>query len=155
MLSRLLFLLGVSCLVIFLAWPEFFSKAEKRGISLVSNWVEPGFVSDILRTYEHAWHGAQRKIDEIRHLELQNTQLRQENAQLRLSLDAVRWDCHAQVGLRTTRDYELKLKKETGQKVGRSLAGINYKPPTRMPLPLLYSLAISYLKVREDEKVAV
>ncbi len=97
----------------------------------------------------------QGKADSIYSAEREGERLELENAHLRLVLDAIRFDCHAKDTASATKDLELKLSKETGAKVGRTLASITYRPPGHLLPDQLYTLGVSYFKAREDEKSAV
>jgi hypothetical protein len=114
-----------------------------------------GALGEWTKTYGHAWFQVQAKVDGLRHAEEDNIKLRLENSHLRLSLEALQFDCHARTGSAFTHKYQMSLNKETGTKVGRTLASISYKPPERLLPAQLYTLGLTYLKAREDEKAAV
>ena len=131
-------------------WPS-----ESGGKFDFSHLLTYGAMGEWAKTYGHAWFQIQTKVDGLRHSEEDNLKLRLENSHLRLSLEALQFDCHARTGSAFTQKSEMTLNKETGTKVGRTLASINYKPPVRLLPAQLYTLGLTYLKAREDEKAAV
>lgn len=54
-----------------------------------------------------------------------------------------------------TQKKEITLSRETGSRVGRTLASLGYRMPRELIPSQLYTLGVSYLKAREDEKAAV
>ncbi|MCM2323642.1 MAG: hypothetical protein NDJ90_10320 [Oligoflexia bacterium] len=114
-----------------------------------------GFFGRTWATYRGAWDSVQKTVDRLRKADQQNERLRLENANLRLKLEARQFDCHAADAERATREYEVRLDRETGSRMGRTLASIGYKAPLHLLPGQLYALAASYFKAREDEKAAV
>src|SRR5262249_53647134 len=97
----------------------------------------------------------QRKVDLLVDADQENERLVLENAHLRLKLEASEFDCSSRNSDQATRQLAMRLNQETGSKVGQTLATISYKPPGHLPPEQLYTLAVSYLRGREDEKAAV
>ncbi|MCM2279504.1 MAG: hypothetical protein NDJ89_15620 [Oligoflexia bacterium] len=114
-----------------------------------------GFWAGAWGAYKDAWGGVQATVDRLRRADSENERLRLENAHLRLKLEARQFECHAGDAERATRGLELQLDRETGSRMGRTLASIGYKPPLHLLPPQLFALAASYFKAREDEKAAV
>lgn len=102
-----------------------------------------------------ALKSVQTKFDQIQRAEEENGRLRLESAHLRLKNEALQFDCHTKEATKSTRDYQAKINSETSTLVGRTLASINYRPPTHLPAIQLYTLGVAYFKAREDEKAAV
>ena len=97
----------------------------------------------------------QRKVEQIQRAEEESERLTTEVAHLRLVNESLRFECQARTAQDLTKSMEFQIQKETGTQVGRTLATIQYKPPTHMPFNQLYTLGVSYFKGREDEKAAV
>jgi tetratricopeptide (TPR) repeat protein len=97
----------------------------------------------------------QEKVDVLSHSERENERLKLENANLRLQIENIAFDCRVKESSERTKEMQLRLSKETGAKVGRTLASIYYRPPTHLLPSQLYALAVSYFKANEDEKAAV
>lgn len=102
-----------------------------------------------------ALKSVQTKFDQIQRAEEENGRLKLESAHLRLKNEALQFDCHTKEATKSTRDYQAKINSETSTLVGRTLASINYRPPTHLPAIQLYTLGVAYFKAREDEKAAV
>ncbi len=124
----------------------------KRAAHSVSHSVE---VPSLLGTYQKALHSIDQKITAIRSAEAENSRLRLENTHLRLTVENLRFDCHAKDGNELTKAIEYRLDKETGSQVGRTLASIAYRIPSNLLPHQTYTLGVSYFKAREDEKAAV
>lgn len=114
---------------------------------------EPGILS--MHTLNEAMKSVAEKARELARADEENTRLKLENANLRLKLESMKFDCHAQDAQAQTQANELKLDKQTGSRLGRTLASIGYKMPSHLLPNQLYTLAVSYFKAREDEKAAV
>lgn len=97
----------------------------------------------------------QDKVAELRRADLENEKLRLENAHLRLKLESVQFDCKAQDAAHLNQELELRLDRDTGSKMGRTLASVSYKVPAHLMPQQLYTLAVSYFRAHEDEKAAV
>ncbi len=107
----------------------------------------------------HRYGGAvvsfQEKVDELKRADETAHRLELENANLRLRVETLQLGCHAEFAERKTKNIESTLTKDTGTKIGRTLATIAYKPPTNLFPDQLYTLAVSYFKSHDDEKAAV
>ena len=108
-----------------------------------------------LNRYADALYSVQYKVDRLRRAEEDNFILRDENANLRLKVEKGRFDCVLRGAADATQTYKLKLNKETGTRVGRTLASLSYRVPERLNPNQIYALGVNFLKAREDEKVAV
>ncbi len=128
---------------------------HKAGDHAAQPKAKPGFFGKIYTTYVEAWESVQYKLKEIKLAELQNDRLKLQNLQLRLQAEQVGFDCNADFSKSKTGDVELKLNAETGAKVGRTLASLQYKAPTNLTHDQLYTLGVSYFKAGENEKAAV
>lgn len=130
-----------------------FTSPQNRKTS--TKGFDPGIsLNRIYETYFQAWIQVQEKADAIRHSQEIGVKLKQENSRLRLGMQALQYDCHVKQNVAATKNYELKLDRETGSKVGRTLASLNYKVPGGLSPQQLHTLGISYLKAKEDEKAA-
>ncbi|MEO5969052.1 MAG: hypothetical protein ABIQ95_03925 [Bdellovibrionia bacterium] len=109
------------------------------------------YYADLTRAFENL----QIRMNRIRHSTEENEKLRLENMNLKLNLENARYDCNAKAAKENTKEFELKLSRETGAKVGRSLSGINYQAPPQLFPSQLYTLAMAYIVAREDEKAVV
>lgn len=113
------------------------------------------FKQNIWQVYGHAFVSVQEKIDGLRKADEENEKLRKENAHLRLVLESEHYEKYAEKAQKETQAFQWKLSKTTGSKTGRTLASIGYKIPQDLLPAQLYSLGLSYFKMREDEKAAV
>jgi len=111
--------------------------------------------SELVDTYGQAFVSVQEKVNELRRAEEQNRRLALENAHLKVKLETARYSCRSEKAAQTTDKFQMKLSKETGSRVGRTLASLHYSPPSNLLPSQLYTLGISYFKTREDEKAAV
>ncbi|HAR41226.1 MAG TPA: hypothetical protein DCS07_01115 [Bdellovibrionales bacterium] len=118
----------------------------------IGEWLS---VSDLVDTYGQAFVSVQDKMNALRRAEEQNRRLSLENAHLKVKLETSRYSCRSEKAAEQTEKLQMKLSKETGSRVGRNLASINYSPPSNLLPSQLYTLGISYFKTREDEKAAV
>jgi hypothetical protein len=141
-------------ILIFYFWPTA-SRSERTVRTEQSGLVSKWSFSHLISIYGQAWVRVEAKLNELREADEEKYKLRLENANLKLNIEALQFKCHAHEGAATTESYELKLAKETGARVGRSLQSIDYKAPTHLLPSQLYSLGIAYLNSREDEKAAV
>ncbi len=156
--KKLSFILITSGLALLAAWMMGMHFMPLRTQNV--RWAEPailhlGLHSQVFETYTKAWLRVQSRVNQFRHADEQNLKLRMENTHLKLGLEGLQLRCHSQRGGKLTRGIELKLSRETGSKVGRTLDSIRYKTPAHLVPSQLYTLAVSYLKAREDEKAAV
>ncbi|MGZ3689115.1 MAG: hypothetical protein ACXWP5_12540 [Bdellovibrionota bacterium] len=118
-----------------------------------------GFIAEVSETYGAVYNQTlatlQEKVEALRKSEEENGRLRLQNAALGVQLEASQFECHTRNSAKATKDYELKLSKETGTRAGRVLASMSYHAPSRLLPSQLYVLAVSFMKAREDEKAAV
>lgn len=105
--------------------------------------------------YIEAWASFRVKVDEVSAALQENERLRVENAELRLRLETNDFECREKIAANRSDDYGLMLQKQTGTKVGRSLANLSYQPPSHLLPSQLFTLGVSYFKAHEDEKAAV
>ncbi len=109
----------------------------------------------LLQTYGQALVSVQEKVEALKKLDEENEKLRKENAHLRVVLEGEHYAKYAEKAQKETQTFQWKLSKDTGSKTGRTLASIGYKIPQDLLPAQLYSLGLSYFKMREDEKAAV
>jgi tetratricopeptide (TPR) repeat protein len=107
------------------------------------------------QTFAHAVVSVQEKMDALKKADEENEKLRKENAHLRLVLESEHYEKYAEKAQKETQTFQWKLSKDTGSRTGRTLASIGYKIPQDLLPAQLYSLGLSYFKMREDEKAAV
>jgi hypothetical protein len=146
---------GFVLLVGLFVWPQFMPKTHKASRVVANTIGDQWSFSQVMQMYGQAWVSVQEKVNALKHADEDNAKLRLENAHLKLGLEGLQFSCNARSGETSTHELSLKLNKETGDRAGRSLASINYKPPGKLVPSQLYTLGISYLKAREDEKAAV
>jgi hypothetical protein len=101
------------------------------------------------------WSSVQEKMVSLRKAEQDREALQLENANLRLELESAKMECHTKEAKTYTHQLGLQLSEETGSRVGRLLASIEYKVPSQMLPSQLYTLAISQLNAKDNEKAAV
>lgn len=114
---------------------------------------EPWFHSLYLR-YVNAFQSIQTKLSRLRHNEEENARLHLENAKLTVKVESGHYDCALKSANQTTHAYVLKLTKETGNRVGRTLASLTYHVPENLTPVQLYSLGLNAIKGHDGEKVA-
>ncbi len=112
-------------------------------------------IGEFFDVYSEAWKSVQAKVDSLQTAEEEKQRLLLDNAQLRMKLESARFECKAERAQKATRELGLKLNRETGSRVGRTLAGIRYSPPDNLTPNQLLMLGESYFKARDDEKAAV
>lgn len=115
---------------------------------------QPWF-KDLSKRYVEAFQSIGTKLSRLRHDDEENARLRFENAQLALKVASGNFQCALKSAAQTTQAYELKLTKETGNRVGRTLASLNYHVPDHLSPVQLYSLGLNSLKAHDQEKTAV
>jgi len=111
--------------------------------------------SGFFARFADAFESIQGKIDGIRRLDLENSKLKLENAQLRVRLETSVFQCTTDGSKQITEKVGAATRDTTGSKVGRTLASIGYKIPSHLLPDQLHALGVSYLKAREFEKAAV
>jgi tetratricopeptide (TPR) repeat protein len=102
----------------------------------------------------HPFDSVQSKVDEIARAMDDNERLRLENAHLKLRVESLQFDCQQKHAQSSTKAFEQKLSLETGSRVGRTLASVDYKIPEQLTPEQLYVLGVSYFKGGENEKAA-
>jgi tetratricopeptide (TPR) repeat protein len=112
-------------------------------------------IHEVWQVYGHAWISVQDKIEALQKSDEENERLRKENAHLRLVLESEKYEKYAERAQKETQAFQWKLSKTTGSRTGRTLASISYKIPQDLLPSQLFSLGLSYFKMREDEKAAV
>ncbi len=149
----ILYVVGTIGFLLLLLWVYWFAQ------SIESRPLASRRYSFSLKTYfsdlSHSFGNIQSKIDRIRNSAEENEKLRLENFNLKLTLETFQYSCNAKSGKQLTKEFELKLSRETGAKVGRSLSSINYQAPSQLFPSQLYTLALAYVVAREDEKAVV
>src|SRR5690242_18274204 len=102
-----LLLVGIGAILLggMVFWP---SPGEKFSVSHLLTY---GVWGEWAKTYGHAWYQIQAKADGLRRSEEENLKLRLENSHLRLSLEALQFDCHARTGSAFTQKNEMTLNK--------------------------------------------
>jgi len=135
--------------------PRFLPKANPAGRFVSGTVGDLWSVSRLVQLYGQAWLSVQKKVDDLRHADEENSKLRLENAQLKLELESTHLACNQSSGAHKTNQTGLQLDQVTGNRAGRTLASVNYKLPSKLLPSQLYTLGVSYLKAREDEKAAV
>jgi len=95
------------------------------------------------------------KADVVREALEENRRLRLENANLRVQVESVKMSCRMEEASEKTAEASEKLQRQTGDRVGRMLASIKYRPPTHLLPPQLYTLGTSYFRAEDFEKAAV
>lgn len=111
--------------------------------------------NSIWARYKEAFVSVHKKVEHLQKVDEENEKLNLENANLRVRVEALQFDCRAQDAAKKTQELGLKFNQETGSRVGRNLASITYKIPPEMLPYQLFPLAVSYFKSRQDEKAAV
>ena len=109
----------------------------------------------LIDTVREAWQSVGDKMDRLKRAEEEVQRISLENANLRFQLESQEFDCQARLSSKRTNEIGMQLGKDTGSPLGRTLAAINYRPPTHLLPSQLYTLALSYFKAHEDEKAAV
>jgi hypothetical protein len=115
----------------------------------------PAFLEPMLGPVETALTRIEDKASVIREALEENRKLRLENANLRVQAESLRLDCRVKDAAAASERNETALLSETGEKVGRTLASIGYRPPRHLDGPQLNTLGLSYLQAGENEKAAV
>lgn len=97
----------------------------------------------------------QEKAAEIQRALDENNRLRYENANLRLKLESVQFECNQKEAMAETKKIGMKVSDEAGSRIARTLASIGYKVPDNLLPGQLYTLGVTYFKAHENEKAAV
>jgi hypothetical protein len=126
------------------------ASSHLYGESSVPAWMAP-----VVRPLETALNRIEGKAEVIRDALEENRKLRLENANLRVQAESLRLDCRVQEAKAQNQLNEQILEHETGQKMGRTLASIAYRPPRHLDPAQLHTLGLTYMKAKEFEKSAV
>lgn len=153
-LPSILVIVGLVFLVLFFILPKLLPDFGKANHIQAAEQADQWTLAGIWRVYAEAWFRIQARVTELKQAEETTAMLRLEVLHLKELLESAQFSCHSQTGEAVTKYNSLRLTKETGTKIGRTLASINYKPPSMLPSQL-YTLGVSYLRAHEDEKVAV
>ncbi len=106
-------------------------------------------------TVQEAGESVQEKVEELSDAVYVRERLELENAQLRHWIEDEKFNCRTLAAERKTKEISMRLNEKTGALVGRTLASIDYRPPTHLLPNQLLTLAVSYFKAGESEKSAV
>ncbi len=108
-----------------------------------------------IKATQKAWKSVHGKAVELSEATYERDQLLLENMKLRRWIEGARFDCQALDAQNKTKQISLRLTERTGAIVGRTLASIDYRPPTHLLPHQLLTLSVSYFKAHESEKSAV
>ena len=133
----------------------FFIFTRSHGENKKTQGMETQPVAHLTEHFLSSLEMFQQKVESISHALEENERLKLENANLRNWSETLRFNCAASDARSQTQKIGLRLTQETGRIVGRTLASINYRPPSHLLPPQLYVLAASYFKGEEFEKSAV
>ncbi len=100
-------------------------------------------------------HRVQARVHELASLHEEVERLRLENAHWKLQVESSQFECQAKSAQTRTQDLGKKLAESAGSKVARTIASIDYKPPTHLEPKELLALGTAYFSKREDEKAAM
>lgn len=103
----------------------------------------------------HAYHSFWDKWHDLQKIDEQNHRLVAENQQLRAWLQETQTQCAAGEFKKQTSNLGRKALRETGMKVGRALATIDFQIPASLQPTQLHTLAVSYFRADDFEKSAV
>lgn len=123
-----------------------------RAYTLITENLSP---HSIIRTYVDAWDRVQTKLEHLQRIDQENAALRLRNAKLVLQAETTRFEQKTDEGHKLTRQKEISLSHETGDKLGRTMASVSYQVPHHLDHDQLYSLAMGYFQSKENEKAAV
>lgn len=104
--------------------------------------------------YEQTIGTTTEKFKAVQEAETKSTWLELENANLKVELEKLKFSCRYGAAARTTAKGRKEIQKHAGSLVGRTLASIDFTPPSQLSPEQLYILALAYLKGHEDEKAA-
>jgi tetratricopeptide (TPR) repeat protein len=103
----------------------------------------------------HAYHSFWDRWADLQKIDEQNHRLVAENQQLRAWLQETQTQCAAGEFKKQTSNLGRKALRETGMKVGRALATIDFQIPASLQPTQLHTLAVSYFRADDFEKSAV
>ncbi len=112
----------------------------------------PGLLAKIFGRYGQALESVQYKVDEIKRLEQSIANVSLENIRLRSLMERGQFECKLEQADRGAKVFRNRLVAETRTHIGRTLASIDYRIPEHLLPSQLYTLAVSYLQARDDEK---
>lgn len=108
-----------------------------------------------LSSFKDAAENVHLAVETFKNADEENRKLKIENINLRRWVEDLKYNCISQEGQSQSNELSRKLASETGTKMGRVLASIQYRPPAHLSNPQLHTLAVSYFKAKEFEKAAV
>lgn len=112
-------------------------------------------VEGLIQGVNEVYQAIDHQVTQIQVLERENQRLRLEAEALKVQFQRLQFDFQRQNAERQTIQVENKLTQETGDKIGRTLLSMSYRPPVDLTPAQLFTLALTYLKGFEDEKAAV
>ncbi len=112
-------------------------------------------VREFVGIFVSAWHSGVEKVEALREADEEVERLSLENSNLRLQLESQEFECELRVSQKNADSLAARLGRDTGSTLGRTLANITYRPPTHLLPSQLYTLAVGYMKAKEEEKAAV
>ncbi|MBY0471716.1 hypothetical protein K2X30_11170 [bacterium] len=114
-----------------------------------------GMPRTVVETYKQAFIDIQTKADRLLRAERENEELRLQNSNLKIQAESLQYACSQKEAAKKVRELRIRISRETGSAVGRTLATIDYRPPNHLLPAQLYTLGLGYLKEGDDEKAAV
>ncbi len=114
-----------------------------------------GVLTRLFDTYADAWSSVNQKVLTLQQVEEENKKLKMENAYLRVMSESQKFTCRTEEAKKKTETVGNKLATTAGSRAARSIASIRYQFPENLLPEHLHALAVSYFKVKDDEKVAV
>lgn len=111
-----------------------------------------GFFSTVYWDYRNFFKGLNEKVATLKSAEENNRRLRLENAQLRIRLETEKYSCRIEESKKLAQKVGARLNAETGTKVGRTLASVNYQIPENLLPDQVQALGVSYFKAKDFEK---
>lgn len=117
--------------------------------------LRPTQSANLIEAVGQVYQSIQHQVSQIQSLEQENQRLRLEAETLKLQFQKLQFDWHEQNAQSQTTRIENKLSQETGEKIGRTLVAMSYRPPVDLAPAQLFTLGLTYLKGFEDEKAAV
>jgi hypothetical protein len=91
-------------------------------------------------------------VDEIKRLESRLASVELENLRLRSLMERSQFECKLDQANRGADYVRNRSLAETRTRIGRTLASIDYRIPEHLLPSQLYTLGVSYLQARDDEK---
>jgi hypothetical protein len=106
----------------------------------------------VFGVYGQAIDDIQSKVEEIRRLEHRLAAVELENLRLRTTMERSQFECRVAEASKHAGESRRRLAAETRTNIGRTLASIDYRIPEHLLPSQLYTLAVSYLHSRDNEK---